>query len=342
MNDQRGVARSSPCDVGAFELTFISQSITFTSTPPTNVFAGATYAVTAAGGASGDPVVFSTDAQSGGCTTTSTGAVTFTGAGLCVIDANQAGDAAYAAALQVQQRITVGFIGQSIAFTSTPPSNVFAGATYAVTAAGGASGDPVVFSTDAQSGGCTTTSTGAVTFTGAGLCVIDADQAGDAAYAAALQVQQRITVGFIGQSIAFTSTPPSNVVAGATYAVTATGGGSRAAVVFSTDAQSVGCTTTSTGAVTFTGAGLCVIDADQAGDAAYAAALQVQQRITVITNLTPDDSPPIPVAPSASGAPDLAFSGAPIFDSFFIGICLITFGVALTIWGARRRVGSSR
>gem|GEM_PF-3941468 len=86
----------------------LSQSITFTSAPPSPAFYGGTYTPRATGGGSGNPVVFSVDASStpGACMLSS-GVVHFTGLGACVIDANQAGNAAYLAAREVQQSFTI-------------------------------------------------------------------------------------------------------------------------------------------------------------------------------------------------------------------------------------------
>ncbi|KTD55481.1 hypothetical protein Lsan_3437, partial [Legionella santicrucis] len=73
----------------------------------------------------------------------------------------------YNAALQVQQIITVNKADQTITFTSTPPSNATIGGTYTVTATGGISGNPVVFSIDANStSGACTISGSLVSFTG--------------------------------------------------------------------------------------------------------------------------------------------------------------------------------
>src|SRR6185295_10897281 len=75
--------------------------------------------------------------------------VSFLASGTCVIDANQAGNAGFAAAAQVQQSFGVGLASQTIRFTSTPPANaVVGGPGYTVTATGGGSGNPVVFSID--------------------------------------------------------------------------------------------------------------------------------------------------------------------------------------------------
>src|SRR5207247_1482356 len=81
-----------------------AQSISFTA--PASGTAGGSSALSATAGGSGNPVVFSVDASSGpGVCRVSGTTVTYTAAGNCVIDANQAGNAHYAAAPQVQRTI---------------------------------------------------------------------------------------------------------------------------------------------------------------------------------------------------------------------------------------------
>ena len=61
--------------------------------------------MTASGGASGNPVTFSIDPSTNGICSISGATVTFVAVGTCVIDANQAGNANYEAATQVQQSV---------------------------------------------------------------------------------------------------------------------------------------------------------------------------------------------------------------------------------------------
>ncbi len=246
-----------------------SQAITFTSTPPSDAVVGATYTVTATGGASGNVITFSTTSV---CTVSGS-TVSFVGVGKCVVDANQASNADYLAAPQVQQTISVGKAPQTIIFTSRPPSDAAVGATYTVTASGGASGQPVTLRTNSV---CTVSGS-TVRFNKVGKCVIDASQAGDADYLAAIQVQQTIVVGKGSQTITFTSKAPSGAAVGATYTVTASGGASGQPVTLRTNSVC----TVSGSTVRFNKVGKCVIDASQAGDADYLAAIQVQQTIAV-------------------------------------------------------------
>jgi eukaryotic-like serine/threonine-protein kinase len=169
-----------------------AQSIFFAA--PASGTAGGSAALSAAGGGSGNPVVFSVDASSGpGVCTVSGSTVTYTAAGNCVIDANQAGNASYADAPQVQRTITVSKLSQSIIFFAPPSGTIFSSAH--LSAIGGGSGNPVVFSVDPSSGAqvCALSGT-VVTFGRKGTCVIDANQAGNDDYTAAPQVQRTIAV----------------------------------------------------------------------------------------------------------------------------------------------------
>ena len=155
----------------------IPQAIAFTSTNPSPVIVGGpNYKPTASGGPSANPVAISLDSHASGCVLAN-GVVSFTGTGTCVVDANQAGNANYLDAPQVQQSIKINAAPQKITFTSTNPSPVIVGgAGYRPVAVGGHSTNPVVISLNAHSSSCTL-SKGVVHFTAPGRCVLDANQA---------------------------------------------------------------------------------------------------------------------------------------------------------------------
>jgi hypothetical protein len=124
-----------------------------------------------------------------------------------VINANQAGDANYNAAPQVQQSFPVGKTPQTISFTSTAPVNAFQGGpTYNVTATA-TSGLAVALTIDASATSVCSIGGSTVSFIGAGTCVINANQAGNTQYEAAPQVQQSFIVKGT-QTITFTSAAP--------------------------------------------------------------------------------------------------------------------------------------
>ena len=170
------------------------QSITFGSVPV--IVVGGTGMVSATGGASGNPVTF-TSTTTSVCTVSGT-TVTGVSAGSCIIAANQAGNANYNAAPQATQTFSIGLTNQAITFGTAP--TVVVGGTGTVSATGGASGNPVVF-TSATTAVCTVSGS-TVTGVTAGTCTIRANQAGNARYSAAPQETQTFRIGLGNQAIA--------------------------------------------------------------------------------------------------------------------------------------------
>ena len=266
----------------SFAVGIGSQNITFTSTPPASpTVGGPTYTVTATGGGSGNPVTFTIDATATSVCSIAGATVSFLTTGTCVIDADQAGNANYSPAPQAMQSFAIGKSNQTITFTSTAPASAtVGGATYAPTATA-SSGLAVTFTVDASAASICSISGGNVSFLAAGTCVIDANQAGDSNYNAAPQVQQSFAVGKGDQTISITSTAPvAATVGGATYNVTATAT-SGLAVTFTIDASATSICSIAGSTVSFTAVGTCIIDANQAGNANYNAAPQVQQSFAV-------------------------------------------------------------
>jgi serine/threonine protein kinase len=172
------------------------QAISFTA--PASGSVGGSAALSAAGGGSGNPVVL-TVASGGTGVCSVSGAdgatVSYLAAGSCVIGANQVGNANYQPAPQIQRTITVNAAPQAISFTA--PASGSVGGSAALSAAGGRSGNPVVF-TVASGGTGVCSVSGAdgatVSYLAAGSCVIDANQVGNADYQAAPEVPRTIAV----------------------------------------------------------------------------------------------------------------------------------------------------
>ena len=206
-------------------------------------------------------------------------AVSFAHAGSCVIDATQAGGSGYAAAAPVQATITVGPGPQTIKFVA--PSHGTVGESVWLSPLA-SSGLAVVLKVDmsATTNNACSLSGSTVILAHAGSCVLDANQAGNADHTAAKQLQRTITVGQASQTIKVTAPSHGAVGGSAVLAPTASSG---LAVVLSVDAASTtnGACSVSGDKVSFKAAGSCVIDANQAGDADYAAATQVKRVITV-------------------------------------------------------------
>jgi large repetitive protein len=284
LGDADGIANGVIVDpVVPVRITKHAQTISFSSTAPSSPNVGSVYAV-AASATSGLPVSFSINGSStAGACSVSAGTVSFTGAGTCIIDANQAGNETYLPAPQQQQTVEVVKASQTITFTSAPPGPAIFGGMYSPSATGGASGNPVTFSIDSSSGsGACSISAGTVSFTGVGMCVIDANQAGSANYVPAPEAQQSFSITKASQTITLTSAPPSPALFGGAYTPSATGGASGNPVTFSIDSSSAaGACWILNGKVSFIGPGSCVVDANQAGNANYNAAPKKQQSFSI-------------------------------------------------------------
>jgi len=265
---------------GWFSSKLKPQAITFTSSAPSDaVVGGASYTPTASGGGSGNPVTFSIDPSSTAGCALSSGAVSFTAVGTCVVDANQAGNTYYSAAAQVQQSFTVGKRAQVISFTSPAPADALVGgATYTPTATA-TSGLPVAFTIDGSSTSDCSISTGIVSFPATpGSCIVDANQPGGTDYTAAPQAQQTFSVR-LTQTISFTA-PSSGTVKGSDALTPTASSGLTVALTVDASTTNDACSL-SGDTVSYLHSGSCVLDANQAGDADHTAAAQVQQTIAV-------------------------------------------------------------
>ncbi len=163
-----------------------SQAITFGAAPVVSV--GGTGKVSATGGGSGNPVTFAS-ATPGVCAVNGNIA-TGLAVGTCSITADQAGNANYAAAPQATQNFSVG-LSQTVSFGLPPMLSV--GVTGPLSATGGASGNPVTY-TSATPGVCTVNGN-TVTGVAPGTCTIVATQAGNGSYNAASQSTQSFNIG---------------------------------------------------------------------------------------------------------------------------------------------------
>jgi NHL repeat len=287
-------------------VTQTPQVINFTQpTSPVAYASGLTITLTATGGASGNPVVFTIDASSTAKGSISGSTLTIASTGNLVIDANQAGNANYSAAAQVQRTIVVNTPSpQTITFTQpASPVTYASGLTIALVATGGGSGNPVVFTLDASSTATGSISANTLTVTSVGSLVIDANQAGNSSYSAASQVQRTVVVTQAPQIINFAQ-PSSPVTdsSGLTISLTATGGASGNPVVFTVDASSTATGSVSGNVVTITSAGNLVIDANQAGNADYSAAPQVQRTVVINADFTISATPPSQTVASGASA----------------------------------------
>ncbi|MCZ4499094.1 MAG: hypothetical protein JWQ74_1647 [Marmoricola sp.] len=273
-------ARSATGDIT--QVVKKAQSLAFTSTVPTSAKAGAATYTAAATATSGLTVAFSSTTPT---TCTVAGAtVTFTNPGTCKIAANQAGNGTTFAADQQTQSINVAAAGgQTITFTSHQQFDPLqTSQTYRPAATGGASNNPVTFSTGTQTN-CSIDGTGKVTFTLGGDCVVYAHQDAGSGFSAG-EASQTVHVAASPASVSITSTRPPSPSVGSNYDVVATAnpGTNVTLSVSSSNDSCIKGPTTKVGNewrahLTFTKVGQCLIQAADPGqDPQYLGATTVQ------------------------------------------------------------------
>ena len=252
-------------------VTQANQNISFGTAP---TLAVGTTGIAIATATSNLAVNFSTTTSSTCTVNPNSGLISATAAGSCIITADQAGSNNYNAAAQVLQTMVVAKGTQTISgFTPATPV-AFGAIAQTLSAVKGASISPLVFSV--TSGPCTLSSL-ALSYTGAGSCVVAVNQVADTNYNTAATVSATVVVTPASQSISFSPVPTLAVGGMGTASATAT---SNLAVSFSTTSSTCA-VNASSGVINATAAGTCVIKADQAGNNNYNAATQAVQSITV-------------------------------------------------------------
>jgi phosphotransferase system HPr-like phosphotransfer protein len=287
-------APGSPQPVTLSATVLIPQTITFTTNPQASAAYNSSFTVAATGGASGNPVSFT---SSGACSNIGATYKMTSSTGTCSVIANQAGNSTYAAAAQVTKTVTATQASQTITFTTSPPASAAYNNSFPVAATGGGSGNAVTFT---SSGACSNSGATYKMTSSTGTCSVIANQAGNSNYAAAAQVTQAVTATKAVQTITFTNSAPASAAYNSSFTVAATGGGSGNAVTFTSSGV---CSNSGATYKMTSGAGTCSVIANEAGNSNYAAATQVTQTVTatqVAQSITFTTNPPANAAYNSS------------------------------------------
>ena len=314
-----------------------ANSISYGTNPPNPGYVGSTYNP-GASATDGNNVIATVG--SGPCSVNNaTGVVTFNGVGTCVLNYNDAGNSSYFSASS-SQSITTTKHANSINYANNPPNPGYPGSTYnpGASATDGNNVNATLGSGDA--GVCTVNNiTGVVTFTGVGTCSLNFVDPGNATYFSTSATQQ-ITVAKLANSISISNAPPNPAGRNGTYdpGASATDGNTVIATLGSGD-FGVCTVNNGTGVVTFTGAGTCTLNYNDAGNASYAAATQVTQTITVSNKrdntITLGNQPGNPQSRFSSYRPNAtATDGNNVNPTVVSGPCTVSFFGRVTFTGA--------
>jgi hypothetical protein len=244
-----------------------------------HTYGDAPFIVTGHGGASGNPVTFTSTAPT--CTVTVDGTVTITAAGECAITANQAGNDNYNPAASTTTSLTVAKATPGITWATpghitygTPVGGTQLNATInpADAAANGALG----YTTDVGTGPAAGQILHAGQHTLTATYTPNASPGGNNYTGASQQVQ--LVVDKASQSLTFPALPDATFGAGP-ITLAATPGASGATVTYTIG---VGSACTVSGAtLTLTGAGTCSVTANEAGNGDYLPAPPVSRGFTI-------------------------------------------------------------
>jgi hypothetical protein len=246
-----------------FSITKAGQAISFAALA-NKTFGIVPFAVSAAGGASGNPVTFG---ASGNCTSggTNGGTITITGAGSCTVTASQAGNSNYNAATDVARTFTINKAAATITLGNL--SHTYDGTAKAATATTGPSGLGAVTIT------YTLNSVPVAAPTDAGSYQVRASLS-NADYQAT-DATDMLVIAKAGQTITFAALA-DKTFGDADFTVGATASSGLAVSL----AGSGSCTVSGS-TVHITGAGSCTVTASQAGDSNYKAAADVPRSFQV-------------------------------------------------------------
>ncbi|PZU30208.1 MAG: hypothetical protein DI584_00320 [Stenotrophomonas sp.] len=180
-------------------------------------------------------------------------------------------------------RFIVQAAGQAISnFVANPAEPVYSqGGTFAVSATGGASGNPVTFASTTPT--VCTVGGASVTMLAAGTCSLTADQAGNAMYQAAAQVRLDVTVAVAIPQLSWLDVI-TKVYGEPTFELPEPQSSSTGAFSFTSSDPAVA--TVSGRTVTLVGEGTAMLIASQAASGSYAAA-SVQLQLTVSSRPDP-------------------------------------------------------
>ena len=244
-------------------------------------------------------VSFTVDASSGsGVCSIAGGQVSYNKAGSCVLNADQAGDATYAAAPQVQRTVTVNSATLSVTPGTIPTLTVGNAASFTpVTGSGGTA--PYRYAIDAATplpaGLSMNPSTGEISGTPTGALTGGTFKVNVSDSSVPTQTVQRsfaLTANHATTTIALQATPSAPMV-GQTVVLSATMGASSASgtVTFRDGATVIGSATLSGGKASFTSAALSAgthsFTAVYSGDGVYAAAISSAVVVTPTARANP-------------------------------------------------------
>ncbi len=248
-----------------------AQEITgFAATPASLVYLGTPATLTATGGESGEPVVFSSLTPT--ICSVVDDQVSPLLAGTCTVAANQAGNANYEDAPQVTLDVNVAKAEQAALTAAATPAIVPFNATSALSVTGGTTNGDVTYVVTAGETFCSITGSTLTAIAADGSCTVTATMAGDENY---LPVSATVGLTTIkADQVDFAvAADPTTIAYNGTSALSTSGGNGGGAVSYAitldTPTAGTNVCSLSGSTITATGIGTCEVTATKAADANY-------------------------------------------------------------------------
>ncbi|MGE5749243.1 MAG: hypothetical protein ACM31F_04745, partial [Gemmatimonas sp.] len=232
-------------------------------------------------------ISFALGSGSAGCSVSTGGTVTITGAAIdpshCVIEASVAADATYSGAGPISQSFNIAKATGSVSINNIPSSAAVGGSfTPTYTKSGDGTASTVSNSTSV----CTVTS-GVVDFIAAGSCLLQASVTEGTNHLSATGSEQNFDISLITPTFTFDiSALPAKTFGNGTFSVAGYANtNSTGTISFATTLSSFGCDVTSAGMVTVSGIAEdpnhCIIRATLPANGAYAGAGPIDQSFNI-------------------------------------------------------------
>ena len=232
-----------------------SNTVTFTTAPPSSAAYNSMFTVAAKGLGTGAI----TYTSSGGCTNSGATYTMTSGTTACSVTATQAADSNYPQG-SVSQSVNATPVSNTVTFTTTLPSSAAYKSMFTVAASGLGTGAISYTS----GGGCTNSGATYTMTSGTTACSVTATQAADSNYAQG-SVSGSVTAAKASNTVTFTTPPPSSAADNSMFTVAASGLGTGAISYTSGG----GCTNSGATYTMTSGTTACSVTATQAADSNY-------------------------------------------------------------------------
>lgn len=324
--EQPGNAAWAAARPVAMDLTITRRSQSLTVLPPATLPAGGSAVLQVSASSALAPRVSSLTPQVCAVTATNGQApllatVQAHSAGRCDLQLEQAGDATWDAAPTQTLALLAPLRAQTLSLGAAPVLSVGGEAVLMASSSAGlaprfVSQTPAVCAVDAG--------TGRVTALAAGSCQVAVQQAGNAVWATALSALQSFVIDQRTQAIRFDAAPALRAGGSASVSATASSG---LPVRYASSTPAICRVASDSGAVQGLAEGECLLTADQAGDATFAAAAQAALSLSVAPDPTQTvrfgDAPSLTVMGSAQASAS-ASSGLPVrYASLTPAVCAV-------------------